>query len=377
MGEKKQIKVSLKTAVILFIALIAIIVISIILFNKYVISKKSSNNLSNIQNSSSNVAKYGKWINFVRNTIDFEWSGGSYDELKLESRLFTSYSELEQYFTNLELKINKKLEFSYSYNNKDNSVYKYFENFDFNNNSLILWVKNNNIKDNMYVEDVYIDDNRNLTVLIEQIIDSNTDFDKNNKNANVHLDFISLYGNSGKTVKFEYKKMNEMDWILSQPSIDKPIIYLYPTEDTEVSVKLSKAENLTCSYPKYKKEWKVSAQSNGNLKDLDTNVKVEDTITFLEEKLAILGLTEKESEEFIVYWLPKLEANKYNYIRFATSNEINENMPLEINPNPDTIIRVLMTFKGLENPIDVQEQKLKTPNRTGFVAVEWGGTEIK
>ena len=76
MGEKKQIKVSLKTAVILFIALIAIIVISIILFNKYVISKKSSNNLSNIQNSSSNVAKYGKWINFVRNTIDFEWKDG-------------------------------------------------------------------------------------------------------------------------------------------------------------------------------------------------------------------------------------------------------------------------------------------------------------
>ena len=36
-----------------------------------------------------------------------------------------------------------------------------------------------------------------------------------------------------------------------------------------------------------------------------------------------------------------------------------------------------MTFKGLESPIDVQEQKLKTPNRTGFVAVEWGGTEIK
>ena len=102
-----------------------------------------------------------------------------------------------------------------------------------------------------------------------------------------------------------------------------------------------------------------------------------DVAEFLEEKLAILGLTERESEEFIIYWLPKLEANKYNYIRFATLDEINENMPLEINPNPDTIIRVLMTFKGLENPIDVEEQKLITPERTGFVAVEWGGTEIK
>lgn len=27
--------------------------------------------------------------------------------------------------------------------------------------------------------------------------------------------------------------------------------------------------------------------------------------------------------------------------------------------------------------LDVEEQKLTTPERTGFVAVEWGGTEIK
>ena len=35
-----------------------------------------------------------------------------------------------------------------------------------------------------------------------------------------------------------------------------------------------------------------------------------------------------------------------------------------------------MTFKGLKNAINVQEQQLETPDRTGFVAVEWGGTEI-
>ena len=52
-------------------------------------------------------------------------------------------------------------------------------------------------------------------------------------------------------------------------------------------------------------------------------------------------------------------------------------MPLEINPTPDSIIRILMTFKGLDEPIKVTEQKLTTPNRTGFVAVEWGGTEIE
>lgn len=184
-------------------------------------------------------------------------------------------------------------------------------------------------------------------------------------------------------------------------TIDKPIIYLYPTEETDVSVKLLKSENLTCSYPKYQGGWNVIAEPNGDLKDLTTNrnlyslyyesksdinfkvenegfvIKGKDSAKFLEEKLAILGLNEKEAEEFIVYWLPRLEANKYNYIRFATLDEINENMPLEINPNPDSIIRIMMTFKGLDNPIDVKEQELVTPERNGFVAVEWGGTEIK
>ena len=106
-------------------------------------------------------------------------------------------------------------------------------------------------------------------------------------------------------------------------------------------------------------------------------VKGEDSAIFLEEKLKILGLNEREAEEFIVYWLPKLEKNKYNYIRFETMEEINENMPIDIVPKPDTVIRVMMEFKGLEDEIDVKEQKLETPARNGFVAVEWGGTELQ
>ena len=57
-------------------------------------------------------------------------------------------------------------------------------------------------------------------------------------------------------------------------------------------------------------------------------------------------------------------------------DEINKNMPLEINPKPDTIIRVLMEFKGLDKRIYVKEQKLTSPNRYGFTVVEWGGTEL-
>ena len=188
-------------------------------------------------------------------------------------------------------------------------------------------------------------------------------------------------------------KFNGMDY--------KPIIYLYPTEETQANVQLGNKEQITCSYPKYTTGWNVIVQPNGDLKDIDTNknlyslyyesdnviefkvekdgfiVKGEDSAEFLEEKLKILGLTDREAEEFIIYWLPKLEANKYNYIRFATREEIDANMPLTITPEPDTTIRVLMEYKGLENPIEVEEQKLESVERKGFVAVEWGGTEIK
>lgn len=181
---------------------------------------------------------------------------------------------------------------------------------------------------------------------------------------------------------------------------DKPIIYLYPQETTRITVKLGNPDKVTCSYPQYNGNgWDVIANPDGNLVDNKTGknlyslywegkgsakinmsegfiVKGKDVAKFLEEKLQILGLTEREMEEFIIYWLPKMENNKYNYIRFATLEEINEYMPLEFSKKPDTLIRVLMQFKKIEEPIEVKEQKLTPIIREGFIAVEWGGTEI-
>ena len=57
--------------------------------------------------------------------------------------------------------------------------------------------------------------------------------------------------------------------------------------------------------------------------------------------------------------------------------EINENMPLELSEKPDTIIRILMQYKALNEYMDVKEQELIKAERTGFTVVEWGGTEVK
>ena len=186
----------------------------------------------------------------------------------------------------------------------------------------------------------------------------------------------------------------------SQATIAKPIIYIYPQEETEVSVKVGYPDSLTCTYPKYENGWDVIASPDGDLKDVKTGrnlyalywegirtkegniedgfvVKRENVASFLEEKLEILGLNEREAEEFIVYWLPILEKNEYNFIRFYEKEEIDEMMPLEINPEPETLIRVLMGWKKLDKNIDIKEQKLEKVQRTGYTVVEWGGTEIK
>ena len=206
---------------------------------------------------------------------------------------------------------------------------------------------------------------------------------------------ITTYTNEEYKNIVKYNSKNDPNEIIAY----KPIIYIYPKEEINVNVKLKNSSLITTSYPKYNDGWNVTAEPSGLLKDPKINrtyyglyyegknnnismtkdgfvVKREDTIDFLEEKLEVLGLNEREANEFIIYWLPKLEANEYNYIRFETKEEIENYMPLEINPKPDTIIRVMMNYKALDKKIKVQEQELTPQTRNGYTVVEWGGSEI-
>ncbi len=182
----------------------------------------------------------------------------------------------------------------------------------------------------------------------------------------------------------------------------KPIIYLYPTQQTKVNISFSEPENiiLTHSYPTYPEGgWQVFAAEDGTLTDpltgriyyalywegfLKTSIPVnsgfivkgEDTIKFLEEKLAILGLNSLEANEFIIYWLPVLESNEYNFIHFAT-DDWEDAAKISVKPQPDSTIRIMMLYKKVEKGFQAPVQELnQTPDRKGFVLVEWGGSEL-
>ena len=59
----------------------------------------------------------------------------------------------------------------------------------------------------------------------------------------------------------------ESDFELDPNACYKPVIYLYPEAETEVSVKLLLDGKLTCTYPAYRSGWEVTAAPDGTLTD--------------------------------------------------------------------------------------------------------------
>lgn len=184
----------------------------------------------------------------------------------------------------------------------------------------------------------------------------------------------------------------------------KPVIYLYPEKTMNIKVELDFQGEIIADYPNYNPAisgWDVIAYADGRLINKADNkeysylfwegnpkniynfdlshgfiVEGKDMRWFLQEKLSEIGLTPKEYNEFIVYWYPLMKNNKYNLIHFA-GKEYTNVAPLTITPQPDSLLRVFMVFKSLDELIDIEPQKILPFERNGFTVVEWGGTELK
>lgn len=178
----------------------------------------------------------------------------------------------------------------------------------------------------------------------------------------------------------------------------KPVIYLYPEEAAEVTLKLDYPGELLCTYPAYEDGWQVTAYPDGTLLDGQGQeysylfwegaddleypmeegfvVRGTETAAFLREKLALLGLTPREYNEFIVYWLPKMQENPYNRIAFQRER-YTDSAQLTITPAPDSLLRVFMAWSPIEEPVEMVPQTFQPLQREGFTVVEWGGAEVR
>ena len=193
---------------------------------------------------------------------------------------------------------------------------------------------------------------------------------------------------------------NQTMTVVFQTGFGKPVIYLYPEQETDVHVELElTGSELSTTYPKYNGGWDVTAYPDGTLVNkadgthhrylfwdsVNSRTRFDyskgfcvpgsDTEHFLKEKLTYMGLNEAEMNEFIVYWLPKLEHHAYNLIAFQSDAYTNA-AKLTVTPAPDSECRIFMAYVPLESPVEIEPQQLESFERKGFAVVEWGGAEI-
>ena len=188
-------------------------------------------------------------------------------------------------------------------------------------------------------------------------------------------------------------------WVRGWIEESKPAIYLYPAYPLDLNIILKTQGKLTVSIPFYEPHvgWNVRAFPDGSIiygknkypylyyEAILKKVKVDSSgfivsknklHDFFREKLAYLGLTAKETDDFLSYWIPRLlETEKeYYFIHFLPPEEIEKIEPVVLSHQPDTTIRIRPYFKPVEFAVPVRQQILSpAPVRKGFTFVEWGG----
>ena len=182
------------------------------------------------------------------------------------------------------------------------------------------------------------------------------------------------------------------------PGVRKPVVYFYPEEEMDLTVTFYDEDRLMTTYPKYEGGWNIHLKEDGTFTTEESGreyyaiffdevpnytcnftegfyVTKDNAISFLEEKMDFMGFTNRETDEFIMYWLPILESNEKSLVYFEQTEERNEECPLGFSVEPDTLIRTIIHIKKVNEPTYIKEQTLTHYERNGFTITEWGGIE--
>ena len=189
----------------------------------------------------------------------------------------------------------------------------------------------------------------------------------------------------------------------------KPVLYLYPTRTMDLSVSLDYEGTLTYTYPTPQTQadgsvtWQVTASPNGDITDATGRhypslfwegeepttfaqdegfiVDADAATGFLEEKLSVLGLDQREAAEFITFWGPRIAERGRALVTFATDEYARRAVYRFTDTSsgaeivPETFIRVYVVIGEVPQTPVPEQELVPAPARTGFTAVEWGGTE--
>lgn len=211
----------------------------------------------------------------------------------------------------------------------------------------------------------------------------------------IETDSIDVKPGMITVISLHFKARNE-----PRP-VKKPVIYLYPESDIEISVDLKARGDLTFTYPDYSKGWKGTAHPDGSISINGKNfpylfweseqhfnmfdselggflVTKETVVTTLEKHLSDFGFNDREKTDFITFWGPQLQKHESVCIQFISNDACDQFARLNVEPKPRHINRVYMIWSPVDNhrKVFMKPQKIEKMNRDGFDVLEWGGIEV-
>jgi len=180
----------------------------------------------------------------------------------------------------------------------------------------------------------------------------------------------------------------------------KPAIYIYPEKEVNMNVKVIPNGFLTFSKPKYPQSgWNISVKPSGKITYLDKQYdylwwesvsngfpvprkgwvfKTSEIDEKLTQILSDYGLNNKEISDFKEYWTPKISAERteYVFLTFLINREVDQIASLEFSKEPNSMLRIFMLYKPLDEKIDTKSLEIERLNRKGLTVVEWGGAKM-
>lgn len=208
------------------------------------------------------------------------------------------------------------------------------------------------------------------------------------------------------TIETQHRQLYRINFqrvFSQQMNLRKPVIYLYPKETTDVSIKVNPIGDFTFTYPNIAQGWDFTCHPDGRISREDESyrylfweseqeitpelvnpkqgaiVNGSEAVAFLESQMTQYGMTKAEQADLLTYWGPLMQ-NKTNVYIYLLFNEVCDAFAsLEITPKPTEIGRFYVVWAEVPeyfNP-KLEVQEIPTMNREGFTVLEWGGAEVK
>ena len=174
----------------------------------------------------------------------------------------------------------------------------------------------------------------------------------------------------------------------------KPNIYIYPLEQTELNITLyfPKGGNIITSIPEYQNGWRISVEPDGWINDSfyylfyesrqpdvwqqneGWMVEKNQLENFFVENLTEYGFAGREIQDFIDYWIPRLNNSEYYIIYPQTQEVIKTVIELDCSAEPDNLMRLfyLIQESYASKRVIPEPQIDHTFERSGFFITEWG-----